>query len=119
MQHRSWLLASRSICQSTTTAGGGSAERRVRLGRMVDQFDEEVAVAIGQRHGGLFFKTHFILRHHDGFAYPQLRIAKNPSKIYSVKLTFLCKLSGTPRKGWDNGHSINGSRVWLRGLPGW
>jgi hypothetical protein len=45
------------------------------------------------------------------------RTTKNPSKIYSVKSTFLCKLSGTPRKGWDNGHEIDGSRMWLRGLP--
>jgi hypothetical protein len=44
---------------------------------------------------------------------------KNPSKIYSVKSTIRCKLSRTPRKGWDNGHEIVGSRVWLRELPGW
>jgi hypothetical protein len=43
---------------------------------------------------------------------------KNPSKIYSVKLTIQCKLLGTPRRGWDNGHGIGGSRVWLRGLLG-
>ncbi|HMC88196.1 MAG TPA: hypothetical protein VKI17_01550 [Gemmataceae bacterium] len=42
--------------------------------------------------------------------------AKNPSKIYSVKSTIWCKLSGTPRKGWDNGHTIGGSRVRLCGL---
>ena len=46
------------------------------------------------------------------------RRAKNPSKIYSVNLTIQCKLSGTARRGWDNGHGIGGSRVWLRGLSG-
>jgi len=43
-------------------------------------------------------------------------LAKNPSMIYSVKSTFLSKLLGTPRKGWDHDRGIVGSRVWLCGL---
>jgi hypothetical protein len=42
--------------------------------------------------------------------------AKNLSKIYSVKSAIWCKLSSTPRKGWDNAHFIGGSRLRLCGL---
>ena len=44
--------------------------------------------------------------------------SKDPSKIYSVKSPIWCRLSGTSRKGCDNGHGIGGSRLWLCSLSG-